>query len=217
MYNRYKIMIKILNLVQLPRLFVKHFTTALRISWTLKMKDGPKSFVEPHVKINKWCQVQFLLNFGIHFHFNIPNFNFQNAAELLYWNWSRKLDRSNPWGGTRHLGDVWRGLYHLKLTCQIAKSGSHYFGVWSLQWEERMITTLLDGVLMLQRGIKRYNLFTIRGTKYTLCYYRNSCKYRDPCMRALGRSKGSQTVSSKKLCKMMLINNMGRYTWPNKK
>lgn len=82
LHNRYEIMTKSLNLVQSPRLFVKYFTSALSVLWSLKMKDELKSFVWLCMKINKWSQGMFLSNFGIHFHFNIPNLNFQNGAEL---------------------------------------------------------------------------------------------------------------------------------------
>lgn len=75
-------MTKSLNLVQPLRLFVKYLTVACCISWSLKMKDELKSFVKLCMKINRWSQGTFLFNFGMHFHFNIPNLNFQNAAEL---------------------------------------------------------------------------------------------------------------------------------------
>lgn len=42
LHKRYEMMIKSLNLVQLSRLFVKYFTTALCISWSLKMKNEMK-------------------------------------------------------------------------------------------------------------------------------------------------------------------------------
>lgn len=82
LHNRYEIMTKILNLDQPPRYFVKYFTTALCIFWSFKMKDELKSFVELWMKINKQSQSTFLFDFGMHFHFSIPNLNFQNAAEL---------------------------------------------------------------------------------------------------------------------------------------
>lgn len=82
LHNRYEIMTKSLNLVQPLRLFVKYFTAACCISWSLKVKDELKSFFELCMEINKWSQNTFLFNFGMHFHFNISNLNFQNAAEL---------------------------------------------------------------------------------------------------------------------------------------
>lgn len=81
LHNRHEIMTKSLNLVQPPRHFVKYFTTALCISWSLKIRKDWRIFLNCTWKLTNGFKVHSYL-ISVCISILTSQIDFQNAAEL---------------------------------------------------------------------------------------------------------------------------------------